>query len=110
MRLLFDHNLSPRLVDRLADLIPNSSHVWLVGLERASDQDVWDYALAHGYTVVTKDADFSEMSVLRGFPPRVIWLRIGNCTTQQIDALLRTHREAIMALDTDPSVGVLALI
>ncbi len=109
MRLLFDQNLSPRLVDQVADLFPDSSHVSLVGLERASDHDVWEYALAHGYTIVTKDADFSEFGVLRGFPPRVIWLRIGNCTTQQIEALLRVRREAIVALDTDPHIGMLIL-
>jgi predicted nuclease of predicted toxin-antitoxin system len=110
MKLLFDHNLSPRLVALLADLFADSSHLSFVGLERASDQDVWNYALAHGYTIVTKDTDFSEVGLLRGFPPKVIWLRIGNCTTRQIEALLRTHYEAIVALDADPHLAVLTLL
>ena len=79
MKLRFDHNLSPRLVALLADIFAGSSHLSFVGLERVSDQDVWNDALAHGYTIVTKDTDSSEFGLLRGFPPKVIWLRIGNC-------------------------------
>ena len=56
MRLLFDHNLSPRLVARLADLYPNASHVFFVGLDRASDPEVWDSAHANECIIVTKDS------------------------------------------------------
>lgn len=73
MKLLFDHNLSPRLVSRPADRYPDASHTSLAGLDRATDIAVWLYAQAHAYTIVTKDADFSDASVLRGFPPKVIW-------------------------------------
>ncbi|MGH7802528.1 MAG: DUF5615 family PIN-like protein [Thermodesulfobacteriota bacterium] len=72
MKLFFDHNLSPRLVNRLPDLYPDSSHVYLVGLDRFSDQEVWEYARREGYMIVTKDADFSDLCMLLGFPPRVI--------------------------------------
>ncbi len=71
MKLLFDHNLSPRLVSRLADLYPDASHTSLTGLDRATDNAVWLYAQAHAYVIVTKDADFNDVSVLRGFPPMV---------------------------------------
>jgi hypothetical protein len=54
MRLLFDHHLSPRLVARLGDLFPGSSHVWLHGLDRADDRDIWEFARENGYTLVTK--------------------------------------------------------
>jgi predicted nuclease of predicted toxin-antitoxin system len=64
MKLLSDQNLSPRLVHRLADLFPNSSHVMEVGLDQSLD-----YARQHDYLIVTKDVDFSEFSILRGFPP-----------------------------------------
>jgi predicted nuclease of predicted toxin-antitoxin system len=110
MKLLFDHNLSPRLVARLADLFPDASHVALAGLDRASDEQVWEYARAHGYAIVTKDADFSELSLLRGFPPRVIRLRIGNCTTAQIEGLLRRYHETIAAFGSDPEAGTLELL
>ena len=62
-----------------------------------------------GYTIVTKDCDFSDMSVLRGFPPKVIWIRLGNCTTQQIEDLLRKNQEAVAVFENDPMVGLLSL-
>jgi predicted nuclease of predicted toxin-antitoxin system len=109
MKLLLDHNVSPRLVARLVDLYPNASHVSLVGLDRASDQEVWNYAGAHDYVIVTKDSDFDDLSLVLGFPPKVIWLRIGNCTTQHIEAVLRHHHTLIAAFVTDASVGVLMI-
>jgi predicted nuclease of predicted toxin-antitoxin system len=110
VKLLFDQNLSPRLVSRLADEYPGSDHVSSVGLEAASDLEVWEYARDHGYTLVSKDADFSELSLLRGFPPKVLWLRVGNCTTSRIEEVIRHHREALEQLETDDSLGILSLI
>jgi predicted nuclease of predicted toxin-antitoxin system len=107
MKPLFNHNLSPRLVRRLGDLYPDASHVSLVGLDRATDIAVWEYAGANGYTIVTKDPDYSDLSVLRGFPPKVIWLRLGNCTTDDIDRALRRSHEAIVDFSDDPTAGVL---
>ena len=78
MKLLFDHNLSSRLVSRLTHRYPNASHVGLVGLERAADLTVWRYAQTNDYIIVTKDSDFNDVSVLRGFPPKVIWLHLGS--------------------------------
>ena len=63
MKLLFDHNLSPRLVSRRADLHPHSSHAFLLGLDQASDEELWERSKEDGYTVVTKDSDYSDMSV-----------------------------------------------
>ncbi|MEO1672135.1 MAG: DUF5615 family PIN-like protein [Cyanobacteria bacterium J06631_2] len=45
MKLLFDHNLSPRLVDRLKDLYPNSNHLFNLQLDTVEDFIVWQYAL-----------------------------------------------------------------
>jgi predicted nuclease of predicted toxin-antitoxin system len=109
MKLLFDHNLSPRLIARLVDLYPDVSHVSLVGLDRASDLEVWSYAASHDFVIVTKDADFDDMSLLRGFPPKVIWLRIGNCTTHQIETVLRHHHSLIVSFGSDAGVGVLVI-
>jgi predicted nuclease of predicted toxin-antitoxin system len=72
VKLLFDHNLSPRLVKRLADLYPDSTHLHLLGLDRADDAAVWDLARREGFLIVTKDADFSDICMMRGFPPKVI--------------------------------------
>jgi predicted nuclease of predicted toxin-antitoxin system len=109
MKLLFDHNLSPRLVGRLFDLFPDASHVSLAGLDQASDLEVWDHACAHDFAIVSKDSDFDDLSLLRGFPPKVVWLRTGNCTTHQIEAILRYHHALILAFGDDPSVGVLVI-
>jgi predicted nuclease of predicted toxin-antitoxin system len=77
VKLLFDHNVSPRLVRRLVDLHPDASHVSVLGLDTASDAEVWERARAEGYTIVTKDSDFADLAVLRGAPPKVIWVRLG---------------------------------
>jgi predicted nuclease of predicted toxin-antitoxin system len=110
MKLLIDQNLSPRLVDRLADVFPNSGHVYQLGLDRASDEEVWAYARDNEFIIVTKDADFSELGTLRGFPPKVIWIRAGNCTTAQIEALLRLHLEDIRQMSQSASTGILSLL
>ncbi len=66
MRLLFDQNLSPRLVELLSDSYPASAHVQSSGLDRAPDETVWNYAKEHGFIIVTKDTDFHERSVIAG--------------------------------------------
>jgi predicted nuclease of predicted toxin-antitoxin system len=95
MRLLLDENLSPGLVESLSDLYPGSEHVENVGLGGAGDGDVWNYAKAHGLAIVSKDSDFAERSVLESEPPKVIWVRIGNCSTKDIEKVLRSQYEAI---------------
>lgn len=109
MKLLFDQNLSPRLVNRLADLYPDSQHVSLIGLDQADDRALWEYAHQNDFTVVTRDSDFSELSLLRGFPPKVIWIRRGNCSTSQIEEILRSHHQDIVQFNEDSSLGVLTL-
>ena len=98
MKLLFDQNLSPRLVDLLVDVFPESLHVLSAGLDRAIDEAVWRYALENGFTIVTKDTDFQERSQVAGSVPCVVWIRRGNSTTGDIEAMLRKHAEAIAAL------------
>ena len=109
MKILFDENLSPRLVNRVADLYPDCAHVREVGLERAPDEAVWSYARANGFSIVTQDADFGEMSVLLDSPPKVIWLRRGNCSTGEIETILRRRYEAVVAFHNDPTEAVLSL-
>lgn len=109
MKLLFDQNLSPRLVNRLTDLYPDSQHVSFLSLDRADDRAVWEYANQNDFIVVTRDSDFSELSILRGFPPKVIWVRRGNCSTNQIEEILRSHDRDIIQFYEAPNLGVLAL-
>ena len=107
--LIFDHNLSPKLVNRLDDLYPDSTHVDTLGLGSSDDAEVWEYARINDYMIVTKDADFSELSVMRGSPPKVIWIRRGNCSTRDIEKLLRDSYMAIFSLSEDTDISILTL-
>jgi predicted nuclease of predicted toxin-antitoxin system len=109
VKLLFDHNLSPKLPRRLSVLFPVSTHVADVGLERATDIDVWTYAATNAFVIVTKDSDFNDIGTLRGFPPKIIWLRLGNCTTSDVERTLRAAQPTITEFIADPSAGVLEL-
>ena len=109
MKLLFDENLSPRLVSRLADLFPDSTHVREVGLRTADDAAVWEYARRNRFLIVSKDADMHDLSLLYGNPPKVVWLRLGNCSTAQAENLLRREFEAIQAFNEDSTVSLLAI-
>lgn len=109
MKILFDQNLSHRLVRILADLYPGSQHVRDVGLREAADTEVWIYARRNGYTIVSKDSDFYQRGLLLGFPPKVIWLRLGNCSTEDVEQLLREYRSAIERFEADSTATFLVL-
>ena len=81
MRLLFDQNLSPRLKKTLRALYPESIHLRDVGLESADDVVVWAYAKDHEFVIASKDSDSRQLSFAFGHPPKVIWIRRGNCST-----------------------------
>lgn len=89
MRLLFDEQLSEELVQLLHDLFPDSLHIRLLKAGGSADSLVWQLAREHHCLLVTKDEDFHRLSVLRGAPPKVVWLRLGNCTTKDVADLLR---------------------
>ncbi len=110
MKLLFDENLSPRLARALADVLPGSAHVHGVGLGSGSDEAVWLFAREQGFMLVSKDADFFELSLLRDAPPKIVWIRRGNCSTAQIEALLGSNAERIEAMASDPGTTCLVLI
>ncbi len=109
MRLLLDENLSYRLVALLADDFPGTAHVRDVGLSGADDDAVWEHARAHGMAVASKDSDFHDRARLHGPPPRLVWIRRGNCSTRDVEALLRRHRAALERFAADPGAAVLEL-
>jgi predicted nuclease of predicted toxin-antitoxin system len=90
VKLHFDENLSPRLPAVLADVYPDSLHVHSCGLGSADDSAIWQYAKENRFTIVSKDSNFQERGVLLGQPPKFIWLRAPNSSTQEIENLLRT--------------------
>ncbi len=109
MKLLFDQNPSYRLVPALESLYPSSVHIRDVGLAMADDETVWNFAQQQGFIIVSKDMAFYHRSILFGHPPKVIWIRLGNCTTAQIEALLRTRQADLLAFDQDVHASFLAL-
>ena len=109
MKLLFDQNLSPKLVPRLADLYPGSNHVYHLGIDLTPDKEMREYAGREGFLIVTKDSDFSDLCILLGFPPKVIWIRRGNCSSADIESMLRNHKADIEALGRDEVIGILTL-
>lgn len=109
MKLLFDENLSFRLVGLLADAYPESMHVAAVGLDRADDADIWRYAAAHDFVVVSKDDDFRQRALAVGAPPKVVWLRVGNCPTDRCVMVLMEATERIESFVADADAAVLVL-
>jgi predicted nuclease of predicted toxin-antitoxin system len=82
-RLLFDEPLSEKLCDMLADVFPGSLHIRLLGHGGAEDATVWEVARSHDCLVVSKDEDFNRLAILRGAPPKFVWVRRGNCATMR---------------------------
>jgi len=111
VKLLVDANLSPALVARLHSEYPDSSHVRDVGLRAGSDAQIWEYARTNDFAVVSKDTDFRERSFVEGFPPKVIWLDVGNAGTTHIAALLQKEQARVedFGKSTDTSVLILSL-
>ena len=80
-----------------------------MGLAATDDSAIWAYARQHGFTIVSKDGDFSGRSSLYGAPPKVIWLALGNCSTSEIGRRLRSHRDEIEAFATEPDTTPLLI-
>ena len=109
MKLLFDQNLSRKLVSKLSDIFPNSSHIQFHQLAEANDSEIWEFAKTNDFCIVTQDADFAEKSLLYGSPPQVVWLRCGNAPTREVEALLRSGEQAIKQLSLNPNLHYLEL-
>jgi predicted nuclease of predicted toxin-antitoxin system len=108
-RLLFDENISARLVEVLASIYPGSIHVRDIGLAPVSDRVIREYARERALVIVTKDEDFHRMTVLQGGPPKVIWIRLRNCSTEDIIRLLSERRSEIGNFVTHEEALFLAL-
>ena len=109
MRLLFDENLSELLVPALAAEFPGSLHVRTLGLGGAPDHQVWEAAILQQAILVTRDEDYRHLSSRRGAPPKVAWLRLGNCTTAEVRSLLLARLEDIRCFAQDSDATFLAL-
>ncbi len=110
MKLLFDQNLSPSLVKRLTDLFPESSHTELAGLAQNNDRSTWQFCLKEGFVLVSKDSDFGFLAAERGAPPKAIWIRLGNCTTDEVEMAIRRDMDVIGAFEEDSEIALLIVL
>lgn len=106
---LIDHNLSHKLVVNLADKYPGCKHVFLENLSTEDDIVIRKFAHRHQLSILTKDADFYELHNLYGFPPKIIWLRVGNVTTREIIQFMESNEEVIKNFLSDPQKGLLEI-
>ncbi|HMU14699.1 MAG TPA: DUF5615 family PIN-like protein [Flavobacteriales bacterium] len=109
MKFLIDENLSDKLVARLRSAYPGTKHVKQVGLMNRADADLWELATAEGFIILTQDDDFVEMSMMRGAPPKVVHLAMGNRTTKEWTAILQANAVALSHFAADPDTGLLVL-
>lgn len=99
MRLLFDQNLSHRLVALLEDVFPDSLHVRQLNLHESDDEVIWEYARMHDLVIVTQDSDYADWNKIRGAPPHLIWLRCGNTSVTGIHHKIRGAVERIVLME-----------
>ena len=109
MKLLLDQNLSRRLLQDIDTAFPGSQHVADFNLTAEDDEIVWRFAADHGFVIFSKDSDFFHRALLRGRPPKVIHLRVGNCSTQHIGNLLMDNVSLIYEFISDPMESLLIL-
>jgi len=95
MKLLFDQNISYRLIDKINDIFPEGIQVKKLNLENVSDKEIWRFAKENNYTIVTFDSEFFDLAMIFGHPPKIIWLRTGNTTTNNLEKLLRKKADII---------------
>lgn len=109
VKLLFDQHLSHKLVALMADVYPESEHVRNRGLKDATDDEIWALARREDFVIVTKDEDFHARSIVLGHPPKVLWVRSGNCATDLVETLLRKNFNEIERFAADPGAGFMPL-
>ena len=109
MKLLLDQNLSQRLLPSLEPAFPGSRQVRSLDLEAAADFEIWSFAQAQDFAIVTKDSDFVELSALYGPPPKIVWLNLGNVSNNVVMAKLVDHVDTILAFLANPVDGVLEI-
>ena len=108
-KLLFDQNLSYRIIKQIESLFPSSSHVKLLNLDQVDDLTLWKYAKVNNFHIISKDTDFNNINTLYGYPPKVIWINTGNTSTSAIIDLLQQKNDIITAFLDNDEIGFLEL-
>jgi predicted nuclease of predicted toxin-antitoxin system len=110
MKLLFDQNISHRLLNHIQDILPESKQVRVLGLENYSDKQIWEYAKENDYIIVTFDADFYDLSLVWGHPPKIFWIRSNNQTTKNVEDILRKYMGTMQEFLKDNDLACLEII
>lgn len=109
MKLLFDANISFRIVKKINHKFKESKHVSDIGLLKATDLQIWKYAKKNGYIITTNDADFNEISTINNHPPKIIWLRLGNTSTTNIAKILLNKEKEIKQFIKNNEFGIMEI-
>ena len=80
-----------------------------INMRGATDEAIWSFARDHGFTLVSKDDDFRSLALVRGAPPKVVWLQIGNAPTSKVADLLRANFLALEAFSNEPAEALISL-
>lgn len=110
MKLLFDQNISHRLISQIQDILPEARQVRQIGLENSSDKQIWEYAKEHNFTIVTFDGDFYDFSLVWGHPPKIIWIRTYSQTTKNIEEILRKYIYTLIDFQDDKELACLEIL
>jgi predicted nuclease of predicted toxin-antitoxin system len=105
MKLLFDQNISHRILSLLPEEFSNSTSVKKEKLNNLSDQKIWEFAKTNGFIIVTQDSDFNDLTLLHGFPPKIIWIRTGNINTKELGIIITHHLQLIQKFNIDDQYG-----
>ena len=105
MKLLFDQNISFRILKKLSDSFYDSRHVKTEGLINVSDLEIWKYSKHNEFTIVSQDSDFNDINLIKGFPPKIIWIKTGNLNIDEIAQLFEKHQLEIEEFLVDVSLG-----
>ena len=109
MKLLFDQNLSRFLVERVGSEFKGSLHVIELGLDQATDREIWDWVGENGFTIVSKDSDFRDLAASSVPPPKAIWLRVGNASTGEIERVLHDNTERMLDFESESKEALLVI-
>jgi predicted nuclease of predicted toxin-antitoxin system len=109
MKLLLDENISYRTLNLIDKIFPGSEHVTRTVSQIKSDLEIFEYAKQYDFTILTFDEDFYDLQLLKGFPPKIIWLRLGNSSNMNLISKISDTQSEILSFATNPDVGILEI-